>query len=42
MQEDVFNNSGQAINSDFYCDPAVHRGETGDQPAVRGFLSDRA
>lgn len=24
VQEDLLNNSGQAINSDFFCDPAVH------------------
>lgn len=24
VQEDLFNNSGQDINSDFFCDPTVH------------------
>lgn len=42
VQEDLFNNSGQAVNSDWLCDPAVHI-QTGDNliyslPAVSTFL----
>lgn len=47
VQQDSFNNSGQAINSDFFSDPAVHI-QTGEDnliyslAAVSTFIWDRA